>query len=101
MLSMLHVEGGTGWLRLSGRLEWDTVSQFNRAAAAALASPGIREVVIDFSEVQFLDSVAMGGLISYRERCEKAGKTLRLSNYGAPIRDALVMANLHKLFRLA
>ncbi|MBL8485841.1 MAG: STAS domain-containing protein [Rhodocyclaceae bacterium] len=100
MQSTLRVEGSTGMLRLSGRLEWDSVSQFNRAAAAALGNPGIREVVIDFSEVEFVDSVAMGGLLSYRERCEKAGKTLRLSNYSAPVRRALVTANLHKLFRL-
>ncbi|MBL8492116.1 MAG: STAS domain-containing protein [Rhodocyclaceae bacterium] len=100
MKSMLHKEGSTARLRLSGRLEWDTVSLFNRAAAAALGDASVREVIIDFSEIEFVDSIALGGLLSYREKCEKAGKALRLSNYAAPVRKAFITANFHKLFRL-
>jgi anti-anti-sigma factor len=55
---------------------------------------------LDFADVEWLDSMAMGTLLTIRRQLEAEGKLLVLSGCKGKLLDALRLANFHKLFEL-
>lgn len=103
MISELHInmrEGGaTTVYSLSGRLDYSTAVKLRKVIRECLKKPA-SEVVIDFGQLEYLDSMAMGALLVIREQLQSEGKTLVLSNCKGFILEALHLANFHKLFQM-
>jgi anti-anti-sigma factor len=93
--------GGTGVLGLSGRLDFATVFDLTTAVRRCRKKHALaRELVLDFADVEWLDSMAMGTLLTIRRQLEAEGKLLVLSGCKGKLLDALRLANFHKLFEL-
>lgn len=75
-------------LRLGGELEEASVERARAALEQALAQPG-RQLVLDLSELEFMDSTGIWLMVEAHRRCVEAG--IRLSLEGSP-RPAVAQA---------
>jgi anti-sigma B factor antagonist len=66
-----------------------------------LASDGFVDVVVDFGNVDFIDSAGIGTLISLSKIMRDSGGNLRLRNLGDNIRRVLAMARLDTFFAVS
>jgi anti-anti-sigma factor len=72
----------------------DSVAQLDEV----FSRPHVRELVIDLSLVEFMDSLGVGALIGARNRCLEEGRTLLLRGVPEITRILLRSAGLEHLF---
>ena len=82
-----ELPGGGIELKVSGELDLATVEGFEVPLAAAIDSPGGGQLVVDFSECGFVDSVGVRALIGGARRLDGSGRKLRISGARAQVRD--------------
>jgi HptB-dependent secretion and biofilm anti anti-sigma factor len=85
-------------LKLNGRFDFHSHRDFRSAYEAALEKAGVRELVIDFNDVDYLDSSALGMLLLLREKAEAVNKAVALAGLQGMVKQVLEIANFGKLF---
>ncbi len=85
-------------LSLNGRFDFHSHRDFRAAYEKALEIAGIREIEINFSAVDYLDSSALGMLLLLREKAEAMGKLVVLVGLKGTVKQVLDIANFGKLF---
>jgi anti-sigma B factor antagonist len=86
-----------GWIvRLAGELDLYNAPDV-RAALADATSSGPQRVIVDLSQVEFIDSTALGVLIEARTKLSN-WKGLHLAGPGLETRRALEISGLDRLF---
>jgi len=100
MLISNAVSGGRATLKLGGRFDFHSHSDFRSAYEKVLASGDVREIVVDFSDVDYLDSSALGMLLLLREKAEATGKSVLLAGLKGTVKQVLEIANFGKLFTI-
>lgn len=93
-----NVTAGTAVLSLNGRFDFHSHRDFRTAYENALDDNAVREIAIDFKEVDYLDSSALGMLLLLREKAEAAGKSVALAGLHGMVKQVLEIANFGKLF---
>src|SRR3954470_7912035 len=88
-----HVVGAPGDLDISATPRLSTV------LAMAATSPGGR-LVLDLSDVTFIDSTALGTILKAAAQLDEAGTLLAVVAPEGPVRRLLEMTNLTQRFRL-
>lgn len=91
-----HGTGGVTVLRPSGRLNMTTAMDL-RQSIVALVTGGDLFVVVDLSEVDFIDSSGLGGLVSGLKTAREAGGDLRLASPTEQVRLVLQLTNLERM----
>jgi len=94
------IDGQVARLSLEGRFDFHYHRDFRAAYDAVLAKTEIREIVVDFGRVDYLDSSALGMLLLLREKAETGGKKVKLSNLSGSVKQVLEIANFGKLFAI-
>lgn len=89
---------GKAVLKLNGRFDFHSHRDFRTAYEHALDDAGVQAIVIDFQEVDYLDSSALGMLLLLREKAEAAGKSVALVSLQGMVKQVLEIANFGKLF---
>jgi anti-anti-sigma factor len=82
-----ELPGGGIELNVRGELDIAAVEGFEAPLAAAIDAPGGGQVVIDFSECGFVDSVGVRALIRGARQLDGSGRKLRISGARAQVRD--------------
>ena len=82
-----ELPGGGTELKVRGELDLATVEGFEGPLAAAIDSAYGGQVVVDFGECGFVDSVGVRALIRGARRLDGSGRTLRISGARAQVRD--------------
>ena len=82
-------------LRLEGNFTYTQRKAFQEALKVVCSDP-IEEIVIDLSQVAFLDSAALGLLMISHRQLDGAKRTLSLAYPQPTVRQILELANLHK-----
>jgi len=100
MLITEKTEGAEARLSLEGRFDFHSHRDFRTAYEAVLAKAEIREIVIDFNRVDYLDSSALGMLLLLREKAEANNKKVSLSNLSGSVKQVMEIANFGKLFTI-
>lgn len=59
---------------------------------------GIRKVVIDFSQCDFVDSTFLGGLVVGLKRITQAGGDIRLVGFRPAVRSMIELTRMHRVF---
>ncbi len=95
-----EVVAGKAVLNLNGRFDFHSHRDFRGAYEAALDEAGVREIAINFSQVDYLDSSALGMLLLLREKSEAAGKSVALIGLQGMVKQVLEIANFGKLFSI-
>ncbi len=93
-----QVEAGKAVLKLNGRFDFHSHRDFRIAYETALQDAAVREISINFQDVDYLDSSALGMLLLLREKSESAGKTVSLIGLQGMVKQVLEIANFGKLF---
>ena len=83
----------------SGELDMSATPRLSTVLAMASASRGGR-LVLDLSDVAFLDSTALGTILKAASQLEESGTNLAVVAPGGPVRRLLEMTNLTQRFRL-
>lgn len=59
-----------------------------------------KKVLIDFTDVSYIDSSGLATLIEMLQRLKKTGGRLRFSNMNQKIKNIFELTKLHKLFEI-
>ncbi|WFE53227.1 STAS domain-containing protein [Micromonospora sp. WMMD1155] len=81
-------------LRLHGEIDMATTGLVHDAVIAALTSDSVREVLLDFADLTFIDSSGMGTLVACQRAIAVRDGTLRLQNLSPFVRRQLFAAGL-------
>jgi anti-sigma B factor antagonist len=83
----------------SGELDISATPRLSTVLAMTSATPGER-VVLDLSEVSFVDSTALGTILKAAAQLDESGTNLAVVVPEGPVRRLLEMTNLTQRFRL-
>lgn len=101
MQAVSQVQGDKAVVKLSGRFDFNTHREFRAAYEPVMDKPGITQVVIDLSAVDYLDSSALGMLLMLREKAVKAKRSVELSGAKGSVEQVLNIARFAELFKIA
>ncbi len=93
-------DGNKVQVRLSGRFDFNTHREFRTAVDPLVADASVSHVSIDFSDVDYLDSSALGMLLMLRDKMGAACKAVALSGVHGNVKQVLDIANFGKLFHI-
>lgn len=98
---MTHAGTGSGdtvVVSLAGELDIAVAAEVRQRGLAALEQAGIGTLVLDLTEVTFLDSSAIGALVEIRNAAHPAGVPVTLRNVTSSIRRTIEIMGLTDLF---
>lgn len=98
MLDLTKIEEGARILiTLQGVANLRSTAELKRMLADATEDPGIRQVVLDMSGVEMLDSAVLGILLAHHQKLQRRGGELVLLSPSDEMTDLLVMTDLEQL----
>ena len=92
------IENGYAIINLHGTFDIHAVSDFLKSGDALLEAPNLAEIEINFKNVNFMDSSAMGALLKLRENATINNCEVVLCDYCGAARLTLETANFPLLF---
>jgi anti-sigma B factor antagonist len=93
IVTTLDQRGRSTTVALHGEIDVLTVDQVRMALATALAAHP-HELVIDLTDLTFIDSTGLGALITGFQRARDAGARFRLAHPTPAVRQILVLSGL-------
>ena len=91
-------QGSTAVLRLDGRLNLVSAPTL-RSSIDSVVAHGQTHLVVDLSEVGFIDSSGLGALVAGLKLARQAGGDLRIAGAGEQVTTVLRLTNLDRLLR--
>ena len=76
-----------------------TIQKIGRELFELVESQAQRKVILDFGEVRFLSSTALGVLLTLRRKADKAGAAIALTRVRDELARVFEITNLDKLFQ--
>jgi anti-sigma B factor antagonist len=86
----VSTEGAIACVRLTGEIDLQAKPRVRADIGTALSDPAVASIVVDLTEVTFLDSSGISALIGCRRMADERGKALRV--IGAQGQPATVLA---------
>lgn len=80
----------------SGRLTSDDSEEFKERVRALIS--GAKVLVLDFTQLEYLDSSGVGAVVMLYVRSKNVGCELRLVNFNRRVRELLGLTGLLKIF---
>lgn len=81
-------------------LDESNIQDLGRELFHLVEEDGRKKVVLNFSNVEFLSSAALGKLITLDKKSKKAGGALKFSNIRPEIYEVFAITRLNKLFKI-
>ncbi len=100
MLPSVEIQGEVGRVILTGQFDFSSHREFRHVCETLTANPNVRELLIDFQNVVYLDSSALGMLLLLKEKVGAANKSLALINCRDAVRQVLEIACFGKIFTI-
>ena len=100
MLPTVEIEGEVGRVVLTGKFDFSSHREFRQVCESLVGNPAVKELLVDFQNVVYLDSSALGMLLLLKEKISTAGKTLALVNCRDAVRQVLEIACFGKIFTI-
>jgi anti-anti-sigma factor len=85
-------------IKILGRFDFDT--HLNMREATNLVGEGIKNVVVDLSMTDYLDSSALGMLLVLRDRVSNDQGSIIIQGAKPEVKKILQIANFDKLFKI-
>lgn len=101
MQTSVNKDGAKAVVGLTGRFDFNTHRDFRDACDPLISDNGVREIVIDFAGVDYLDSSALGMLLMLRDKASGSGKDVALTGVRGSVKQVLDIANFSKLFKVS
>lgn len=94
----LDVDGEDTVIRLRGELDIAAVADVKALVTAAVTRSAMRTLILNMSEVGFLDSCGIGALLSAQRVCAEHGAALRLQAVPPQMWKVLAITGLIEVF---
>jgi len=94
---------GPGFLmKLKGDVDMNTSSDVRNALADIFkqVTSGSKALLVDLSQVRYMDSSGIATLVEVMQNCMKSGMRLRLVDLSPPVRDVFELARLASIFEI-
>nr|WP_176426158.1 STAS domain-containing protein [Chromobacterium sp. ASV5] len=98
MKPVVKVDGNLGTLLLIGQFDFNLHKDFRQASQELLDNPAVEEIQVDFDQVPFLDSSALGMLLLLKERAASQKKSMILINCREAVMQVFEIACFTKMF---
>jgi anti-sigma B factor antagonist len=92
--------GGVSVVALNGRIVLGEESTALRERVKSLLGAGQKRIVLDMSNVTYIDSAGLGILVAAHVGAKNQGATLHLSNLGNKFHDVLQLTRLLTVFNV-
>ena len=89
---------GVSVVALSGRIILGEESNALREELKRLVAAGSTKIVLNMSEIDYIDSSGLGTLVAAHLSAKKAGVSVRLSNLGNKFHEVMQMTKLLTVF---
>ena len=97
-LTTSHLDG-TAVITVSGDLDIRSAPQLNKTVEKLL-KPGLARMIIDFSDITYIDSSGMGTLVSCFKHAQSNQTTFGLASVSGRVCDLLKLTRLQGFFPL-
>lgn len=87
-------------LKLSGRLVLGEESNELRSTIKRLVDSGDKKIIVDLSDVPYIDSAGLGTLVSAFASVTNSGGSMKLANISRKIHDILNITKLVTVFEV-
>lgn len=87
-------------ISVSGHMYVEDASQLREKALEALGNDG-RNVVVDMSGLEYIDSSGMGVLISIHKRCVQRGGGVTIRGLHGTVQELFELTRLTKVFTIS
>ena len=94
----IHEVDGVSVVELSGRIILGEESSALREAVKGLMTEGKKKVVLNMSEVTYIDSAGLGILVAAYVSAKKEGALIKLCSLGNKFREVLQLTRLMTIF---
>lgn len=84
-------------ISLPSRFDYGYHKQFFESCNPLLNEDSVKEIVLDFGRVEYLDSSALGMLVMMHKKCVAVMKKIKIKSSRGATDEILKMANIHKL----
>lgn len=84
-------------IRLPDRFDYSYHRQFGESYQQYLGSQTVSELVLDFSQVGYLDSSALGMIVLLQKKCGNEGKKVKIKGARGTTLEILRMANMQNI----
>lgn len=101
MQATISNEAGNAIIKLAGRFDFNTHREFRGAYEPLVVDSTVQSVTVDFSQVDYLDSSALGMLLMLRDKLGGANKEVALVGVHGNVKQVLDIANFGKLFKIS
>lgn len=91
------IERLTLLLRLNGELDMHTASMVRQAIDTEIEKRGIRTVILNFQEVEFVDSSGLGVILGRYKKLLPLGGKLKITNVPPHIYKIMELSGLPKI----
>lgn len=85
-------------VRLPERFDFDCHQNFTEQCEQLLEATDVRSVVLDFSQVQYIDSAALGLMVLLYRKVSPSGIALSVRDAKGTAKDILNIANIQKFY---
>ena len=96
----VQILNNTGRINMYGRFDFQVHREFKEAYTPLLDNPAVREIEVEMSKVDYLDSSALGMLMLLNERAKAVNKPVTLLNTSGVVSQVLGVANFSKIFNI-
>lgn len=96
----VQILGHLARIATSGRFDFQAHCDFKNAYTLLLDNAAVREIEIEMSKVDYIDSAALGMLLLLGECAKAANKPVALVNVSGTVLRVLEIANFSKVFNI-
>ncbi|HEX5337986.1 MAG TPA: STAS domain-containing protein [Gallionella sp.] len=96
----VEVRDSVGRISMSGRFDFQVHREFKDAYTQLMDNAAVREIDIELSRVEYLDSSALGMLMLLNERAKAANRSVSLLNPSSVVAQVLEVANFGRIFNI-
>ncbi|HSC69305.1 MAG TPA: STAS domain-containing protein [Cellvibrio sp.] len=89
----------TGLITLPNRFDYSYHNEFQRQCIEHIDSLSVKEIVFDFSRVEYVDSAALGMMMMWHRRAVAANKRTSIKGAKGAAAQILEMANMQRIFQ--
>lgn len=85
-------------IRLPNRFDYSFHRRFGELYAPLVDNSPCKEIVLDFTQVEYLDSSALGMMVLLQKKSAAHAKRVKIKGAKGATEDILKMANMQKIF---
>lgn len=94
------VQGDVARILMKGRFDFHVHRDFKEAYTKLFDIASVRQIEIEMSKLDYLDSSALGMLMLLNERAKSVNKMVVLVNPSGVVSQVLEVANFNRLFNI-